>query len=132
MKSAIMAGFQASVAGVAGKVAFDGEATLIRNLLNVLHLPQTHLLLPARAMVFALLVLVNASVFRYMAHGMDGSESTMIANVLSTSSNFLCTAILGRVVFSEPLSWQWFVGASLMISGMYVVLSEQQLRTNKV
>jgi hypothetical protein len=45
------------------------------------------------------------------------SSSTTQVCILNTSANFLLTAILGLLVFSESLPPLWFVGAALLVMG---------------
>jgi hypothetical protein len=40
---------------------------------------------------------------------------------MNTSSNFVITAILGSVIFSEALPPLWWVGAALLVAGNVIV-----------
>ncbi len=153
MRHAFLAGANAALGGVVGKVAFDSEAVLVRRgvaalgltdvMASALHADAapigdilcslTHRIrqvLPARVAVFALLLFVNASVFRFLARGMDESGSSMRTTVLTSAVNFLASAVLGAILFGEVLSWRWLGGSSLMVAGMYLVATNNH-RSNE-
>ena len=48
-------------------------------------------------------------------------SSTTQVSILNTSSNFLLTAILGFVVFSESLPPLWFAGAAMLVVGNVII-----------
>lgn len=139
MRHALLAGANAAIAGVVGKVAFDADAVLVRHGLSLVGVSELMAsrpaassvvrrlhgtllqVVPARAAIFALLLFVNASVFRFLARGMDESGSSMRITVVTSAVNFLCSALLGALLFGEPLSWRWVCGSSLMVTGMYLV-----------
>lgn len=47
--------------------------------------------------------------------------STTRVSILNTSSNFLFTAILGLLIFSESLPPLWFVGAGMLVVGNVII-----------
>lgn len=49
------------------------------------------------------------------------SPSTTQVAILNTSANFMLTAILGLVIFSESLPPLWFVGAALLVAGNVII-----------
>lgn len=49
------------------------------------------------------------------------STSTTKVSIINTSSNFMITAILGRLIFSENLSRLWFIGAFLLVMGNVII-----------
>lgn len=122
MRAACVAGLNAAVAGVAGKVAFDSDAVVVRAALGALRLPDAWIV-PARVVVLGLLLLANAMVFRMLARGMDAATSHG-ATVVASGTNFLASAALGAVLFGEALTWRWLAGAALMVLGMATVASD--------
>lgn len=48
-------------------------------------------------------------------------NSTTQVSIMNTSSNFVLTAILGLVIFSEALPPLWWVGAAMLIAGNVIV-----------
>lgn len=49
--------------------------------------------------------------------------STVEATVTNSSANLFFTAILGNAIFGETLSLQWWVGVSLIVTGLIIVHS---------
>ena len=49
------------------------------------------------------------------------SPSTTQVAILNTSANFMITAILGLVIFSESLPPLWFAGAALLVAGNVII-----------
>ncbi|POS88304.1 hypothetical protein EPUL_000370 [Erysiphe pulchra] len=49
------------------------------------------------------------------------STSTTKVSILNTSSNFIITALLGGIIFSESLHKLWFVGAVLLVVGNVII-----------
>lgn len=49
-----------------------------------------------------------------------GTSTTQVS-ILNTSSNFLLTAFLGALIFSESLPPLWFVGAALLVAGNVII-----------
>ncbi|KAL2148120.1 hypothetical protein VTH82DRAFT_2018 [Thermothelomyces myriococcoides] len=48
-------------------------------------------------------------------------NSTTQVSIMNTSTNFVVTAILGSVIFSEALPPLWWVGASLLVAGNVII-----------
>lgn len=49
------------------------------------------------------------------------ASSTTRVSIVNTSSNFLLTALLGLIIFSEKLPGLWWVGAALLVAGCVVI-----------
>jgi uncharacterized membrane protein len=49
------------------------------------------------------------------------SPSAVQANVVNTSSNFVCSALLGVLLFDEKLPGMWWIGAGLLVAGTVVI-----------
>lgn len=65
-----------------------------------------------------------------------GTSTTQVS-ILNTTSNFIFTAILGFLIFSETLPQLWFIGASLMVIGNVIIgrreeNQEDQMQDNDV
>ncbi|ORY73972.1 hypothetical protein LY90DRAFT_402164 [Neocallimastix californiae] len=54
------------------------------------------------------------------------SSSSIQVTVINSATNFCLTAILGHLIFSEPLSLQWWFGASLIVTGTVLLNTEMQ------
>lgn len=49
------------------------------------------------------------------------STSTTKVSILNTSANFMITAILGHIIFSESLPKLWFFGAIMLVVGNVII-----------
>lgn len=49
------------------------------------------------------------------------ASSTVRVSVINTSANFMITAILGALIFSEALPGLWWVGAALLVAGSVII-----------
>lgn len=47
--------------------------------------------------------------------------STVQVSIINTSSNFMITAVLGFIIFSESLPPLWFLGAALLVAGNVII-----------
>jgi hypothetical protein len=58
-----------------------------------------------------------------------GTSTTQVS-ILNTSSNFMITAVLGWMIFSESLPPLWFAGAALLVAGN-VIIGRREEREEK-
>ena len=73
------------------------------------------------------MLISNAMVWRYFVKGLHSTDSsTLVPTVISTASNFIVSAVLGAIVFKEPTNWLWWVGATMIVSGLYLIVSEDE------
>lgn len=47
--------------------------------------------------------------------------STVQVSIINTSSNFMITAVLGFIIFSESLPPLWFLGAAMLVAGNVII-----------
>ena len=74
-----------------------------------------------RAVFFGLNLLSNAIMWILFTRALTAASSTTRVSVLNTSANFLVTAVYGLLVFGEGLSWEWALGAALLVGGCVVI-----------
>ncbi|ELR09591.1 hypothetical protein GMDG_04085 [Pseudogymnoascus destructans 20631-21] len=74
-----------------------------------------------RAIFFALNLIFNGIMWTLFTKALSRSPSTTQVAILNTSANFMITAILGLVIFSESLPPLWFVGAALLVAGNVII-----------
>lgn len=48
-------------------------------------------------------------------------NSTTQVSIMNTSTNFMITALLGFVIFSESLPPLWWLGASMLVAGNVII-----------
>ena len=49
------------------------------------------------------------------------ASSTVRVSVINTSANFMITAVLGALIFSESLPGLWWLGAALLVVGSVII-----------
>lgn len=67
------------------------------------------------------LTLTWTQMWTLFTKALSRSPSTTQVAILNTSANFMLTAILGLVIFSESLPPLWFVGAALLVAGNVII-----------
>lgn len=116
LRASVLAGLNASLASVAGKVAFD-DRFLVSFVFGGVA-PSSSLLLCARAVAVILLLSLNAMLFRFVALGMSKSASSVEVTAVTCAVNFLCTGLFGALLFNEAITMTWVVGAGLLAFGI--------------
>lgn len=56
-------------------------------------------------------------------------NSTTQVSIMNTSSNFVITAVLGFVIFSESLPPLWWVGATMLVAGNVIIGQKDESTT---
>ncbi|OBT59595.1 hypothetical protein VE04_00010 [Pseudogymnoascus sp. 24MN13] len=74
-----------------------------------------------RAIFFALNLIFNGIMWTLFTKALSRSPSTTQVAILNTSANFMITAILGLVIFSESLPPLWVAGAALLVAGNVLI-----------
>jgi drug/metabolite transporter (DMT)-like permease len=72
-------------------------------------------------MFFGLNLIFNGIMWALFTKALARGTSTTQVSILNTSSNFMITAILGWMIFSESLPPLWFVGAALLVVGNVII-----------
>ncbi|ORX49988.1 hypothetical protein BCR36DRAFT_412486 [Piromyces finnis] len=84
-----------------------------------------------RLISFLCLFLCNALMWAYFTKALNVSKSSIQVTVINNATNFCLTAILGLLIFNEPLSLQWWFGASLIVTGTVLLNTEIQKTEEK-
>ncbi|KAF9583551.1 hypothetical protein BGW38_009196 [Lunasporangiospora selenospora] len=139
--TAILAGTFAALASVFAKLTLD-ERTIdfLQYACNTFLAPSTPycttlftakedetspVVVAVRATCFALIFICNAAMWTLFTKALNRSQSSATITVINSSANFCITALLGYVLFSEPLALQWWFGASLIVLGGVLVGTDE-------
>ncbi|CAM9105951.1 unnamed protein product [Pylaiella littoralis] len=120
-------GALACFASVLGKVAFDGDTPVhvMATTSCEEHLPGLALCnavgLAVQAASLVGMFLANAVMLSTFIKALQMSGST-VATVTNFATNFLLSGVSGRIVFGERLTVLWFCGASLVVSGVVLLI----------
>ncbi|KAF2682093.1 hypothetical protein K458DRAFT_308081 [Lentithecium fluviatile CBS 122367] len=74
-----------------------------------------------RGLFFGLNLLFNAIMWGLFTRALTLATSTVRVSVINTSSNFMLTAVLGALIFSERLPRLWWLGAALLVAGSVII-----------
>jgi len=124
---ALMAGSCAAVASVFAKLTMSPAMwkgwiceTLLVNW-TTLDGTCNMMIATARLSSLFLVFLCNAVMWTLFVKSLRKCGSSAEATVANSASNFVCTAILGQLIFGERSSLQWWLGISLVLSGLILI-----------
>ncbi|OCT75957.1 transmembrane protein 42 isoform X1 [Xenopus laevis] len=78
-----------------------------------------HLLL--RLCCTCLVFVCNAVMWTFFAKALRLSSSSAAATVTTTASNFMFSALIGKVLFGEARAMLWWVGISITLCGLLLL-----------
>ncbi|XP_047216184.1 transmembrane protein 42-like isoform X3 [Girardinichthys multiradiatus] len=78
---------------------------------------------PLRLLCGLLLLTCNTVMWTMFSKALRHCSSSARATVTTTASNFISSAILGRLIFGETHSGLWWIGISLTLCGLLVLHS---------
>jgi uncharacterized membrane protein len=111
LRTAVISAMCGSMASVCGKIAFDTSPgnVLERNNLD-------HVVL--RGILAASILLLNSAMLSLYVKVLQ-RVSALQASLLAFVCNYLISTIFGIFLFREAISYQWLIGAILMITGAF-------------
>ncbi|KAB8297866.1 hypothetical protein EYC80_001661 [Monilinia laxa] len=74
-----------------------------------------------RGIFFLLNLVFNFIMWTLFTKALARGTSTVQVSIINTSSNFMITAVLGFIIFSESLPPLWFLGAALLVAGNVII-----------
>ncbi|ESZ89845.1 hypothetical protein SBOR_9776 [Sclerotinia borealis F-4128] len=74
-----------------------------------------------RGIFFLLNLVFNGIMWTLFTKALARGTSTVQVSIINTSSNFMITAVLGFIIFSESLPPLWFLGAALLVAGNVII-----------
>ena len=74
-----------------------------------------------RGTFFLLNLAFNAAMWALFTAALTRADSTTRVSIVNVSANFMITAVLGWMIFSERLNGLWWAGASLLAIGNVVI-----------
>ncbi|XP_053287642.1 transmembrane protein 42 [Pleuronectes platessa] len=76
---------------------------------------------PLRLLCGALLFTCNTVMWTFFSKALRLCSSTARATVITTASNFISSALLGRLIFGETHAVLWWTGISVTLCGLLVL-----------
>lgn len=77
-------------------------------------------------MFFGLNLIFNGIMWTLFTKALARGTSTTQVSILNTSSNFMITALLGFIIFSEELPPLWWVGAAMLVAGNVIIGAREE------
>ncbi|KAF2162643.1 hypothetical protein M409DRAFT_68947 [Zasmidium cellare ATCC 36951] len=74
-----------------------------------------------RGFFFAMNLAFNAVMWGLFTRALTLASSTVRVSVINTSANFVVTALLGAIIFSEDLPGLWWLGAAMLVAGSVII-----------
>ncbi|KAH7088909.1 hypothetical protein FB567DRAFT_320823 [Paraphoma chrysanthemicola] len=74
-----------------------------------------------RGLFFALNLVFNAIMWGLFTRALTLATSTVRVSIINTSANFMVTAVLGALIFSEKLPGVWWLGAAMLVAGSVII-----------
>ncbi|KAF5583931.1 transmembrane 42 [Fusarium pseudocircinatum] len=74
-----------------------------------------------RGIFFVLNLTFNGVMWTLFTQALARGTSTTQVSIMNTSTNFMVTAVLGALIFSESLPPLWWAGAALLVAGNVIV-----------
>ncbi|KAM7420143.1 hypothetical protein PAMA_014722 [Pampus argenteus] len=119
---ALLAGFLGAAASLSAKLSLGAD--YLKDMCEA-GLRETSacdwLHIPLRLLCGGLLFTCNAVMWTFFSKALRHCSSSARATVTTTASNFISSAILGRVIFGETHAALWWVGISLTLCGLLVL-----------
>ena len=126
----IVAGVFGAFASVFGKLAFSSDSIAVKyvskkcqtQLFEMAEGGQycSYIIYSFRALMFFIMMSVNGIMFSSMVRALH-SDGSLKSTVMTTSVNFIATAIFAYLLFDEKLSIMWWAGAFFIFLGVYFV-----------
>ncbi|GAA5816247.1 hypothetical protein MFLAVUS_009773 [Mucor flavus] len=110
---AIISGFFAALSSVFAKLFSDERTELFHTyVLGQLNLvPEKTSLIVTRSICFALIFACNSIMWTTFTKALNAAPSSVQVSIVNGAVNFSASAILGYLVFNEPLALRWWIGA---------------------
>ncbi|EZA52655.1 hypothetical protein DMN91_002060 [Ooceraea biroi] len=105
---AIVAGIFATSGSLLGKLAGGADASSL-----------LMLLLKGALLVF--MIVCNTVGCMFFVKALHGSGSSLPVTVASAATNYVCSALVGFIVFGESTSLTWWCGTSLVLFGLVLI-----------
>ncbi|KAI7908044.1 uncharacterized protein BX663DRAFT_492802 [Cokeromyces recurvatus] len=126
---AIISGIFAALSSVFAKLFSDERTAYFHAYISSAFyiLPEKLSLLVVRGICFILIFVCNSVMWTTFTKALNVAPSSIQVSIVNGAINFSTSAILGHLVFREPLTLKWWLGASFILSGT-VLLSQSQKR----
>ena len=126
----VTSGLFAALSGFLGKVTFDPEV-IVSTLKGHLHESNPNFTFFIQGVLGCFLILSNILMLQTFNKALQTSSTTIQASIVNTASNFIFTAIIGKLAFDEHLTLLWWCGTTLILFGIFLINPEDHGRNKQ-
>ncbi|KAH0953834.1 hypothetical protein HN011_011918 [Eciton burchellii] len=105
---AIVAGIFATSGSLLGKLAGGVDASSLPMLL-------------LKSMLLIFMIVCNTVGCMFFVKALHGSGSSLPVTIASAATNYICSALVGFILFDESTSLAWWCGTSLVLFGLILI-----------
>ncbi|XP_061574165.1 transmembrane protein 42-like [Cololabis saira] len=120
---ACLAGFLGAAASLAAKLSLGPDH--LRDMCQSWHGGPAcdWLHVPLRLLCAGVLLTCNTVMWTFFSRALHHCSSSARATVTTTASTFICSGVLGRLIFGETHAALWWAGIALTLCGLLVLHS---------
>ncbi|CAN9109041.1 hypothetical protein CUC08_Gglean003304 [Alternaria sp. MG1] len=85
-----------------------------------------------RGLFFGMNLLFNAIMWGLFTRALTLASSTVRVSIINTSANFIVTAVLSFIIFSESLPGLWWLGAAMLVAGSVIIGMREETEKKSV
>lgn len=109
----ILAGISACFASVFGKLTFSQPKFV--SILTIIYI--------------ILFIFSNVFMWRCYSKALSLSTTSIQPTIITKTSNFLLSALIGFIFFFEPINFTWLIGFLLILIGVYLISTKNDDNT---
>jgi len=106
----ILAGISACLASVFGKLTFSQPT--FTSILTIVYI--------------ILFIFSNVFMWRCYSKALSLSTTSIQPTIITKTSNFLLSALVGFIFFFEPINFIWLIGFLLILIGVYLISTKNE------
>jgi len=106
----ILAGISACLASVFGKLTFSQPT--FTSILTIIYI--------------ILFIFSNVFMWRCYSKALSLSTTSIQPTIITKTSNFLLSALVGFIFFFEPINFIWLIGFLLILIGVYLISTKNE------
>ncbi|CAO3675326.1 unnamed protein product [Rhizopus stolonifer] len=124
---AITFGLFAALSSVFAKLFSDEKTKVLHSYIiaQLSFVPEEATLLATRIIFFSFTFVCNSVMWTMFTKALNMANSSVQVSIVNGAANFSASAVLGYLVFNEPLTTRWWIGACFILAGT-ILLSQSQ------
>lgn len=112
----IVAGVSACLASVFGKLTFSQPT--FASILTIIYI--------------ILFIFSNVFMWRCYSKALSLSTTSIQPTIITKTTNFLLSALVGFIFFFEPINFTWIIGFLLILLGVYLISTKNDVNNTQI